>query len=97
MFEVARRSDSELTVAMICGSFRNASASATKSRLNVAFSKVADTTKVVNLERRSYELAEAGATAADLQKAASTAGSRGFPKRLCGYTLVITAHRNLRG
>ena len=32
--------------------------------------KVADNSKIVNLERRSYELAEADATAADLQKTA---------------------------
>jgi hypothetical protein len=38
--------------------------------VQVEITKVADNTKVVNLERRSYELAEAGTTAADLQKTA---------------------------
>lgn len=38
--------------------------------VQVEITKVADNTKVVNLERRSYELADAGATAADLQKTA---------------------------
>ena len=38
--------------------------------VQVEITKVADNTKVVNLERRSYEMAEAGATAADLQKTA---------------------------
>jgi hypothetical protein len=41
-----------------------------KIDVQVEITKVADNTKVVNLERRSYELAEAGATAADLQKTA---------------------------
>jgi hypothetical protein len=38
--------------------------------VQVEITKVADNTKVVNLERRSYELAEAGTTAVDLQKTA---------------------------
>jgi hypothetical protein len=38
--------------------------------VQVEVTKVADNTKVVNLERRSYEMAEAGVTAADLQKTA---------------------------
>ena len=38
--------------------------------VQVEITKVADNTKVVNLERRSYEIAETGATAADLQKTA---------------------------
>jgi hypothetical protein len=41
-----------------------------KIDVQVEITKVADNTKVVNLERRSYELAEAGVTAADLQKTA---------------------------
>jgi hypothetical protein len=38
--------------------------------VQVEITKVADNSKIVNLERRSYELAEADATAADLQKTA---------------------------
>ena len=41
-----------------------------KIDVQVEITKVADNTKVVNLERRSYELPEIGATAADLQKTA---------------------------
>jgi hypothetical protein len=38
--------------------------------VQVEITKVADNTKIVNLERRSYEVPEKGATAADLQKTA---------------------------
>ena len=38
--------------------------------VQVEITKVADNSKIVNLERRSYELAEADATPADLQKTA---------------------------
>ena len=38
--------------------------------VQVEITKVADNTKVVNLERRSYEIADDGATVADLQKTA---------------------------
>jgi hypothetical protein len=38
--------------------------------VQVEITKVADNTKVVNLERRSFEVPEAGATVADLQKTA---------------------------
>jgi hypothetical protein len=38
--------------------------------VQVEITKVADNTKVVNLERRSYEVPEIGATVADLQKTA---------------------------
>lgn len=38
--------------------------------VQVEITKVADNTKIVNLERRSYELPEIGATAGDLQKTA---------------------------
>ena len=38
--------------------------------VQIEITKVADNTKVMNLERRSYELPEIGATAADLQKTA---------------------------
>lgn len=38
--------------------------------VQVEITKVADNTKIVNLERRSYELPEIGATAAELQKTA---------------------------
>lgn len=38
--------------------------------VQVEITKVADNTKIVNLERRSYELPEIGATGADLQKTA---------------------------
>jgi hypothetical protein len=41
-----------------------------KIDVQVEITKVADNTKVVNLEQRSYEMAEADATAADLQKTA---------------------------
>jgi hypothetical protein len=47
-----------------------------KIDVQVEITKVADNTKVVNLERRSYELAEAGATAADLQKTAVVSAVR---------------------
>jgi hypothetical protein len=38
--------------------------------VQVEITKTADSTKTVNLERLSYEMPEAGATAADLQKTA---------------------------